>query len=70
MRLINRGKFQSKLFPQLDLLLRIDRSGVEFSIVVRLIKITALQPTVIALSKQIVHGPFSMLNFRKGIRCV
>jgi hypothetical protein len=69
MGLIKRRMFRSKLFVQLDILLQIDRSTAEFSIVVRLIKITALQPTLIALSEQIVRGPFPMLKFRKGLRC-
>jgi hypothetical protein len=70
MEFIKRRKFQIKLFVQLDVLLQIDRSRADFSTVVRLITITALQPTVITLSEQFVQGPFSMLKFRKGLRCV
>jgi hypothetical protein len=70
MWLIKRRKFQSELFAQLDVLFQINRSRAEFSIVVRLIKITAMQPMPTALSEQIVQGPFSMLKFRKGLRCV
>jgi hypothetical protein len=62
MGLTKQRKFQSKLFAQLDVLLQIDHSRAEFSIVVRFIKITALQPTVIALSEQVVLSPFSMLK--------